>query len=148
MFATKMDFVLRDAQKYKDCTKYVIFDAKYKIINFADNMKKAQNEENISNEEHNQYNEYYNQTNITQADLYQIYTYAKLIQNNCGIKKENVKVALLYPKNKNFEDIEPFEFFDGTVIYFVPIILDSNEGNIYEDNKKYLLKAIKELFEK
>jgi len=148
MFATKMDFFLRDAQKYKDCTKYVIFDAKYKIINFADNMKKAQDEENISNEEQNQYNEYYNQTNITQADLYQIYTYAKLIQNNCGIKKENVKVALLYPKNKNFEDIKPFKFFDGTIIYFVPIKLDSNEENIYKDNKKYLLKAIKELFEK
>ena len=148
MFATKMDFVLRDAQRYKDCTKYVIFDAKYKIINFADNMKKAQDEENISNEEQNQYNEYYNQTNITQADLYQIYAYAKLIQNNCGIKKEDVKVALLYPENKNFEDIKPFKFFDGTVIYFVPIILDSNEENIYKDNEEYLLTAIKELFEK
>lgn len=146
MFATKMDFVLRDAQKYKDCKKYVIFDAKYKIINFSNNMKKAQEEENIFNEEQNQYNEYYNQTNITQADLYQIYTYAKLIQNNCGIKKENVKVALLYPKNKNFENNEHFEFFDGTVIYFVPIKLDSNEEDIYKDNKEYLLTAIKELF--
>ncbi len=148
MFATKMDFVLRDEQKYKDCKKCVIFDAKYKIINFSDNMKKAQEEENISNEEQNQYNEYYNQTNITQADLYQIYTYAKLIQNNCGIKKENVKVALLYPKNKNFKNIKSFEFFDGTVIHFVPIILDSNEKDIYEDNKKYLLTVIKKLFDK
>jgi 5-methylcytosine-specific restriction enzyme subunit McrC len=46
---------------------------------------------------------------ISQGDMYQLLSYAKIYENNC---KKHVKMALVYPKTDKFLEKVDFEYFD------------------------------------
>ncbi|MCR5266220.1 MAG: McrC family protein [Cyanobacteria bacterium RUI128] len=131
-FRTKMDFVLWN----KDKTKYLILDAKYKIINFSQDMKVAEDEQEEKDEDKRYTN---NKTHISQTDLYQVFTYAQIIkQMEAGVKE--VEVALLYPQNKNFKKPKTLYYFNGLKITFIPVNLLSET---HKKHRKYKVKTIK-----
>lgn len=137
LFKTKMDFVLWN----KDKSKYIILDAKYKLINLNNDIKAAKSDEEETDEEKNYYN---NKTHISQSDLYQVFAYSELIKNDIRNKDKipEVEIALLYPARKDKFEVkdgeEPvhFHYFNGTKITFIPIDLtgDSAENEL-EKNK-------------
>ncbi|WP_459202440.1 McrC family protein [Methanococcus sp. CF] len=81
----KMFKLKPDLYAEKDETIYLI-DAKWKIIDI--------NSPNYG---------------ISQGDMYQLLSYAKIYENNC---KKHVKMALVYPKTDKFLEEVNFEYFD------------------------------------
>ena len=99
LFNTKMDFVI-----FKE-NSAVIMDAKWKVLNTSDEKLE-----------------------VSQADLYQLFTYAEIIKNKRNIK--NVSLALLYPKTDKFNETKNWTYFNGTKISIVPVDVldfDNNE---------------------
>ncbi len=126
MFKTKMDFVLWN--KNKD--KVIIFDAKYKLINLKKDVEESQFNED---EEKNEEKFHYNTTNISQHDLYQVFTYSEIIKK-CEPKIKEVKIALLYPKTDNFLKSKSYNYFNGTKLTFIPIDLSGENEEIFKNN--------------
>ncbi|MBA2861763.1 McrC family protein [Methanococcus maripaludis] len=81
----KMFKLKPDIYAEKDDTIYLI-DAKWKILDV--------NSPNYG---------------ISQGDMYQLLSYAKIYENNC---KKHVKMALVYPKTDKFLEKVNFEYFD------------------------------------
>jgi len=139
MFKTKMDFVLWN--KNKD--KVIIFDAKYKLINFSNDVKNAENVEEEKNDDKNYIS---GKTHISQSDLYQVFTYSEIIKK-CEPKVKEIEIALLYPKTNNFkikdnEALPNFYYFNGTKITFIPIDICGSEDNNFEPDNKIFKKFL------
>ena len=142
-----MDFVLFDNNdKPKKC---LILDAKYKLINLQQTIDEMT--ENIMEEKNDEiiHNNYYaNKTKISQAALYQIFTYSEIVRKEKEIKGiENVEIALLYPKIKEIFDKEKtFSYFNNTKITFIPIDLTQDLSQEDNNGKNIILKQYIEDF--
>ena len=129
LFVTRMDFVLYN----KDKTKFLIIDAKYKIIDLEKWIKLAEGKDEVQTTGRD--------TNISQNDLYQVFTYSELIKTRFKEKNPKVEIALLYPKNdkfkaEKFEDCVHFHYFNNTKITFIPIdLIGENEETIIKSNQ-------------
>ena len=117
---TKMDFLIFNEDK-----KYIIFDAKYKLIDLSHGIKFYNNETK------------HNLTGIESKDLFQLFTYSEIIRKVKQAK--SIEVALLYPKTDKFKQEHKYYYFNGLQITFIPIDLT---GDNEEDkfNKNNILK--------
>lgn len=101
LFNTHMDFVL-----FKD-DKALILDAKWKILDV--NAKDRT-------------------LGVSQGDLYQLFTYAKMIRSSEKGEKA-VSLALLYPQTSEFCQTVKWKYFDDTPIYCIPVNVLEPENN-------------------
>ena len=130
MFNTKMDFVLSNNKEKKKATKAIIMDAKYKLINLKNDIDESEcNQE----EEKDEKKYYYNPTNISQKDLYQVFTYSQMIKK-CEPNIKEVEIALVYPKTDDFNQKKTYYYFDGTKITFIPIDLTGEDKDKLQNN--------------
>ena len=124
-----MDFVLYN----KDKTKFLVIDAKYKVIDLEMWIKSVEGKEEIQATSKD--------TNISQEDLYQVFTYSEIIKTKFKENNPNVEIALFYPQNSKFfverlEDIVHFNYFNNTKISFIPInLMKDKEKTIIESNQ-------------
>lgn len=139
LFRTKMDFVLWNTDK----TKWLVLDAKYKIINLSNDIKEAENNKDEEKDEDKKYQN--NKTHISQSDLYQVFTYAQLIKTQ-NRKVQEVEVALLYPQNSKFNELKSFYYFNGLKITFIPVDLTKKYDE--PDANEILTGFIKGYFQK
>ena len=129
LFGTRMDFVLYN----KDKTKFLVIDAKYKVIDLEMWIKSVEGKEEIQATSKD--------TNISQEDLYQVFTYSEIIKTKFKENNPNVEIALFYPQNSKFfverlEDIVHFNYFNNTKISFIPInLMKDKEKTIIESNQ-------------
>lgn len=137
-FVTKMDFVLK---AHNDEKKALILDAKYKLIDIASLFNDTDNTEQPESE-----NNYDNPTHISQADLYQVFTYSEILKQKENI--ENIKIALLYPKTDVFYETKDFKYFNGIELSLIPIDLTGkgidDELTKNSDLKSYLEEFFKQ----
>ncbi len=103
IFNTQMDFVVFNDNK----TEAIIIDAKWKLLD-PDEIN----------------------YNIQQADLYQLYAYAKLLKQEENLKK--VSVVLTYPQYDKFKEPKFFQYFDDVEIIILPIdVLKKDKNEIF-----------------
>lgn len=100
LFNTHMDFVI-----FKN-DNALILDAKWKMlhVNAEDNT-----------------------LGVSQGDLYQLFTYAKMIRSSKEGKA--VSLALLYPQTLDFYQTIKWKYFDDTPIYCIPVNVLEPENN-------------------
>ena len=130
-FKTKMDFVLWNNSDKNKATKAIVMDAKYKLINLENDIDKS---ECNKDEEKDEEKYYYNPTNISQQDLYQVFTYSQIIKK-CEPNIKEVEIALLYPMTGVFNKERTYYYFDGTKITFIPIDLTGEDKDKVENNR-------------
>ena len=130
-FKTKMDFVLWNNKDKNKATKAIVMDAKYKLINIENDIDKS---ECNKDEEKDEEKYYYNSTNISQQDLYQVFTYSQIIKK-CEPNIKEVEIALVYPKTDDFNQNKPYYYFDGTKITFIPIDLTGDDMDKLDKNE-------------
>ena len=149
LFATRMDFVLykeeheqeqngkkgkKKKEKNNKKSKYIVLDAKYKIINLKNDIEEAKN-----NKEEKDIEKIYQQssTHISQIDLYQVFAYSEIIKKKYKVEDSDVEIVLLYPRNKDFEKQDPYTYFNGTNITFIPIDLtgENEDEKIRKNNE-------------
>lgn len=100
LFNTRMDFVIFKGDNA------LVLDAKWKVLNVKDN-----------------------ELEVSQADLYQLYSYAAVLRKKNDTLKA-VSAALLYPQTSDFCQIVKWTYFDGTPIYLVPVnVLDAEDNS-------------------
>lgn len=100
LFNTKMDFVIKSENTA------ILMDAKWKQVDIS-----------VSN------------LNVSQADLYQLFTYSEILKTEEKLNK--VIILLLYPKTNKFNRIiSSWKFFNGTEIMAVPIDVLNKDNNI------------------
>ena len=138
IFNTQMDFILwhKDDDENKNKSKWLIFDAKYKLIDLSKGLKNYGEGER------------FNQTGISPNDLYQLFAYSEIIKkaNKKNDRDVKVDVALLYPKTDKFKENESCYYFNGTKITFIPIdMTGENEEDKFNKNE-FLGKFLEEYF--
>lgn len=100
LFNTKMDFVIKSENTA------ILMDAKWKQVDIS-----------VSN------------LNVSQVDLYQLFTYSEILKTEEKINK--VIILLLYPKTDRFNRIiSSWKYFNGTEIMAVPIDILDRDNNI------------------
>ena len=105
IFNTQMDFVILNDNE----TTAIIIDAKWKLFN--------------ENDIENNYN-------IVQTDLYQLFTYSKILKQQKNLDK--VAVVLVYPKWEHFVMPKELCYFDDTKIMVLPVdILDKSNNKLF-----------------
>lgn len=100
LFNTKMDFVIKSENTA------ILMDAKWKQVDIS-----------VSN------------LNVSQVDLYQLFTYSEILKTEEKINK--VVILLLYPKTDRFNRIiSSWKYFNSTEIMAVPIDVLDRDNNI------------------
>ena len=76
-------------------------------------------------------------THISQIDLYQVFAYSEIIKKKYKVEDSDVEIVLLYPRNKDFEKQDPYTYFNGTNITFIPIDLtgENEDEKIRKNNE-------------
>ena len=97
LFNTQMDFIIYNNDNA------LILDAKWKELDI--------NDEKLG---------------VSQADLYQLYSYASIIRSK---ESKKVSIALLYPQTSKFNEVKEWTYFDGTQIYIIPVNVLNTEDN-------------------
>lgn len=139
LFGTRMDFVVHD----KSETRFLIIDAKYKLIDLEKWIKSVEGMVDIQATERD--------TNISQNDLYQVFTYSEIIKTSFKKNNPKVDIVLLYPKNDKFKaeklkDCVYFHYFNNTKISFIPIDLIGEDEEIIIENNSILREFIEKFF--
>ena len=117
IFNTQMDFVIFNENE----TEAIIIDAKWKLFN--------------ENDIENNYN-------ISQSDLYQLFTYSKILKQRKNLNK--VTIILAYPKWEYFVMLKELHYFDNTEIIVAPIdVLNKMDNNSFIDKINNLFNMSK-----
>lgn len=101
LFNLKMDFIIFNNNKA------LIMDAKWKELSCSEDK-----------------------LNVSQADLYQLFSYSEAIKNLEDSIAE-VEIALLYPKTNQFHNTIEWYYFNNTKVSLVPINVQNPNDNSY-----------------